>query len=95
MNLHEKTRPEPDRKGKHMIIMAIVAVTLLVAALAGVLALVRLGISREEREDRFSGEAQTRISAATRAVTGLYVRTPERADDANYATNGTDADQGR
>jgi hypothetical protein len=81
--------------GKHMIIMAIVAVTLLVAALAGVLVLVRLGISREERADRFSGEAQTRISAATRAVTGLHVRTPGRAADADYATNGIDADQGR
>jgi flagellar basal body-associated protein FliL len=88
MNLHEKTRSEPDRKGKHMIIMAIVAVTLLVAALAGALVLVRLGISREERADRFSGEAQTRISAATRAVTGLHVRTPERADDATTPRTG-------
>ena len=78
-----------------MIIMAIVAVTLLVAALAGSLVLVRLGINREEREDRFSGEAHTRISAATRAVTGLHVRTPERADDADYPPNEIDVDQGR
>jgi hypothetical protein len=76
-----------------MIIIAIVAVTLLVAVLVGVLVLVRLGISREELENGFSGEAQTRITSAARAVTGLYVRTPERADEPDYATNGIDTDQ--
>ena len=77
-----------------MIIIAIVAVTLLLAALAGVLVLVRLGISSEEREDCLSGEAQTRITVAARAVTGLYVRTPERADDADYVANGIDTAKG-
>ena len=76
-----------------MIIIATVAATLLVAALIGVLVLVRLGISREERENGLSGEAQTRITSAARAVTGLYVRTPERADEPDYATNGIDTDK--
>ena len=76
-----------------MIIIAIVAVTLLVAVLVGVLVLVRLGIGREELENGFSGEAQTRITSAARAVTGLYVRTPERADEPDYATNGIDTDK--
>jgi hypothetical protein len=78
-----------------MIIIAIVAVTLLVGALAGALVLVRLGVNREGREDCFSGNAQTRISAAARTVTGLYVRMPKRADDAEDATKGIDASQGR
>jgi hypothetical protein len=78
-----------------MITAAIAAVTLVVGALVGVLVLVRLGISREGREDRFSGEAQTRISAAARAVTGLYVRTPERTNDADHAANGTGTCQSR
>ncbi len=78
-----------------MIIMAIVAVTLLVAALAGVLVLVRLGVSREGREDCFSDKAQTGISAAARAVTGLHVRMPKGADDVGDATKGIDASQGR
>ena len=76
-----------------MIIMTIVAVTLLAAALAGVLVLVRLGVSGEARGDCFSGEAQTRLTSAARAVTGLYVRMPERTDDADYTANGIDADQ--
>ena len=76
-----------------MIITAVVAVTLLVAALVGAIVLVRLGISLEERGNGLSGEAQTRITSAARAVTGLYVRTPERADEPDYATNGIDTDK--
>ena len=78
-----------------MIIMTIIAVTLLVAALAGALVLVRLGVSREVRGDCLSGEAQTRITSAARAVTGLYVRMPERTDDADYIANGIEEDQRR
>jgi flagellar basal body-associated protein FliL len=83
------------RKGKHMIIMTIIVVTLLVAALAGALVLVRLGVSREVRGDCLSGEAQTRLTSAARVVTGLYVRMPERTDDADYTVNGIDVDQCR
>lgn len=77
-----------------MIIIAIVTVTVLAGALAGVLVIVRLGISSEEREDGLPREAQTWITAAARAITGLYVRGPERADQPDYATNGIDTDKG-
>ena len=78
-----------------MIIVTIIAVTLLVAALVGALVLVRLGVSREVRGDRLSGEAQTWLTSAARAVTGLYVRMPERTDDGDYPVNGIDVDQCR
>jgi hypothetical protein len=102
MNLYEKSGPRrpataiaSDRKGKDMIIITILAVTFLVSALAGVLLLVRVGISREERAYYFSSEPQTRITSAARVITGLHVSMPDGAEHADSATTQIDTGQGR
>jgi hypothetical protein len=60
-----------------MIIVLALAVAILVVALAGVLVLMRAGMNREG-ERYLTNEPPTRIAAATRAITGLHVRMPDR-----------------
>lgn len=68
-----------------MIISVAIAVAVLIAALAGVLVLMRVGMNHEH--DRYlSSEAPTRIAAVARLITGLYVHMPDRAIDADDAT---------
>jgi hypothetical protein len=72
-----------DRRGTEMITVAIVAVAFVAGAVAGVIALLRAGIAREESENSLRDEPPTRSSAVTRRIVGLYVRMPksESADD--------------
>jgi flagellar basal body-associated protein FliL len=65
------------RKGEEMVIIVIACVVVLVL-LVIVLVLLRLGIREEEKNGVLAPTAQTRVTGAARAVTGLYVRTPER-----------------
>jgi hypothetical protein len=61
-----------------MITFAILVTALVASVIAGVIALLRVGIGREESDQSFLGEPPTRAAAVTRCVVGLYVRTPQR-----------------
>jgi hypothetical protein len=71
-----------------MITVVIVAIACPAGAIAGVIALLRAGIAREEADHSLLGDPATRATAATRRIVGLYVRTPDRATE-------TDGDPGR
>ncbi len=73
-----------------MITITIIAAGLLAGAIVGVLVLVRLGISQENRGSPFSCEAPTRIAAAARVIAGLYVQMPEGNSDSEHATTRID-----
>src|SRR6266568_1841849 len=85
-----KTIDRPDPKDRHMITITIIAAGLLAGAIVGVLVLVRLGISQENRGSPFSCEAPTRIAAAARVIAGLYVQMPEGNSDSEHATTRID-----
>lgn len=59
-----------------VIIIAIAAAAFLAGVVVGVVALVCTGIAREESDNSLRGEPTTRSAAATRRLTGLYVRMP-------------------
>jgi hypothetical protein len=67
---------------KTMITVVILASAIPGAVIAGVIALLRAGIAREESDHSLLGDPTTRVTAATRRVVGLYVRTPERIAEA-------------
>jgi hypothetical protein len=68
-----------------MITIAIVAGAFLAGVIAGVIALLRTGIAREESDHSLLSDPTTRAATATRRVVGLYVRTPERVVEAKQA----------
>ena len=68
-----------------MIAAAILTVTFLAGAFTGLLVLLRLATVRE-RHKPFSVQAQTPVTAASRLVTGLYVRRPQPLEQAGYVT---------
>lgn len=59
-----------------MITVTIVAVAFIAGVVAGVIALLRAGIAREESDNSLRGEPATRASAVTRRMVSLYVRMP-------------------
>jgi hypothetical protein len=59
-----------------MIAVAVLAITFAAGVTAGIAALLRLGIAREERHRSLRAQPGTRSAAATRQVLGLYVRMP-------------------
>jgi hypothetical protein len=61
-----------------MLTIIIVAGGLLLALALGILVLLRVGIGGNKRRGFLTTKAQTRADAATRAITGLYVRMPDR-----------------
>jgi len=61
-----------------MLTIIIVVSGLVSGLVLGMLVLLRVGIGGGERQGFLTTEAQTRADAATRAITGLYVRMPER-----------------
>lgn len=69
-----------------MITIVIAASAFLAGAIAGVIALLRAGIAREESDHSLLGDPATRATAATRRVVGLYVRTPRQAVEADRCT---------
>lgn len=60
-----------------MIISLVIVITVLLGAILAVLALIRIAL-RHERERWLSNEAPTRIAAAARTISGLYVQMPQR-----------------
>jgi hypothetical protein len=60
-----------------------VAGAFLAVVMAGGIALLRAGIAREESDHSLLSDPTTRAATATRRVVGLYVRTPERATEAD------------
>jgi hypothetical protein len=68
-----------------MAIIVVIALMIFVTgAVAGVIALVSLGIRREERDFTLTRRAPGQLTQGTRRVTGLWVRQP--ADDSVWAT---------
>lgn len=61
-----------------MLTIIIVAGGLVLSIVLCMLVLLRVGIGGKKRCGYLSIEAQTRADAATRAITGLYVRMPGR-----------------
>lgn len=59
-----------------MTAIAVLAVVFAVGALAGIIAMLRLGIAREESRRSLRGYPDTRSATATRRVLGLYVGVP-------------------
>jgi len=60
-----------------MIIVTFLAAALFTAVLVGGLILMRLATTREHREGNLPAHPTTRLAAAARAITGLYVEIPE------------------
>jgi hypothetical protein len=65
-------------------IIVIALVVFAAGAVAGVIALVSLGIRREERDFTLTRRAPGQLTQGTRRVTGLWVRQP--ADDSVWVT---------
>ena len=55
---------------------------LFLALVLGTLVLLRVGIGGNKRRGFLTTEAQTPADAAARAITGLYVRMPDRTTEA-------------
>jgi hypothetical protein len=78
-----------SRGTETMITIVIAASAFLAGVIAGVIALLRAGIAREESDHSLLDDPATRTTAATRRVVGLYLRTPERtAEDGRYSGQG-------
>jgi hypothetical protein len=73
-----------ERRAETMITIVIVASAFLTGVIAGVIALLRAGIAREESDHSLLRDPTTRAAAATRRVVGLYVRTPNEATEADH-----------
>lgn len=71
-----------------IIPIVIVASAFLTGLVAGVVALLRAGIRREESLHSLLGCAPTASTAATRRVVGLYVRSPEKAETGPVPSQG-------
>jgi hypothetical protein len=61
-----------------MLTIIIVAGGLVLSLALGMLVLLRVGIGGDKRRGYLATQAQTRADAAARAITGLYVRMPNR-----------------
>jgi hypothetical protein len=61
-----------------MLTIIIVVGGLVLTLVLGMLVLMRVGIGGHKRRGFLTTQAQTRADAAARAITGLYVRMPER-----------------
>jgi hypothetical protein len=77
-----------------MIAAGIIVAAFFAGAFTGLLALLRLGMIREQRK-LFSTAPRTRVTAASRVVTGLYVRRPEALVQPRCATVRLASHQGR
>jgi len=79
-----------------VIIIVIAAIAFLAGAIAGIIALLRAGIAREESDHSLRGEPATRAARATRRVVRLYVSMPERVTQTDdRADHQADASQRR
>ena len=66
-----------------MIIIAIVVDAFIAGVIVGIVALLRVGIAREESKGSLRDGPPNQASAVTRSIVGLHVRMPPspRADD--------------
>jgi hypothetical protein len=71
-------RGAPRREGGEMLTIVIVLGGLVLVPALGMLVLLRVGIGGNKRRGFLTTNPQTRADAAARAITGLYVRMPER-----------------
>jgi hypothetical protein len=60
-----------------MITIAIVVAALITSLAVGLIALIQIGVAREESHQTLLTGPTSRSAAATRRVVGLYVRTPK------------------
>ena len=70
-----------------MIVFVIGAAAFFIGAMAGVIAFLRAGIVREERDQSLLDLPATRTSGITRRLVGLYVRAPRYAVEADAKTD--------
>jgi hypothetical protein len=61
-----------------IVICALIAAALVIGVVTGVIAVVSLGIRREEREFTLTSDSEDRMVRGARRLTGLYTRTPDR-----------------
>lgn len=65
-------------QGKTMVIYVVAAIALLVTGIAiGVIAVVSLGVRREERAFTLTGDTRDPLARGARRLTGLYTRAPD------------------
>jgi len=85
----------PDKGDGQMFMISVIAVAVafLAGVIAGVLALLRVGIACEESAKSIRGEPPTRAAAVTRRVVGLHVRMGRRATQPDHVADRADASQ--
>ena len=71
-------RGAPRREGGEMLTIIIVLGGLIFVPALGLLVLLRAGIGGKKRRGFLPAEPRSRADAAARAITGMYVRMPER-----------------
>jgi hypothetical protein len=70
-----------------MITITLLAAALAAAVLVGSLVLMRLATAREDRNGHLPARATTRLAAAARSITGLYVEVAEPGVRARHGSN--------
>ena len=78
-----------------MIAVTMIAAAFLMCLLAGLVALLRAGIAREESDKSLRSEPATLAALLTRYVVGLYVRMPQSAPPAGHTADQTGTGQGQ
>lgn len=78
-----------------MIIIAILAIAFVAGAMAGIAALLRLGIARDDSRRSLRSYPETRAAAATRRVLGLYASMPPSATALRSPAGAAEALQSR
>ncbi len=78
-----------------MIAITVLAAGFISGAIASAIALLRMGIAREESDNSLLDEPATRAATVTRRVVSLYVRSPRRATQADDVALQADANQGQ
>jgi len=74
-----------------VIIIIILGVVFIAGVIAGIVAMVLLGIAHEEADRSLLDEPPTRAAAATRRMVGWYARVPEGTFDLSPLAERTDA----
>lgn len=74
-----------------MITITILAVVFIAGVITGIVALLRVGIAREENDRSLNRRPPTRAAAATRRVVGWHGSTPENVIPLHRLTKPIDA----
>ena len=70
-----------------MFVISIIAAAFLVGSITTVIALLRVGIAREESGQSILDRPPTRSAAATRSIVGLHVRAPRHVTQPDHAAD--------